>query len=278
MASLRNESPNSQSATRTGTAPLDKQERIRNNQRRSRARRQEYLGDLERRLQECHSTCREAELQGAALAEMQHENACLRTLLIVTGVSRELVDSFLRQQSANGHRASDGLNTMRQLRPKLRVPHGSGAGAASTSTTTTPDAFNSLVSHNIAASAAKVTQSPSSALQYLWSASASPSALSAEMDDETSYMLQDPESDLDLSTFSPLNTTEAGDEYIDNSFLTPMQGSAFQDDQIASLTSIAQDFLDQYNVSTNAMGTIGSRVITQISQSHAPEAGRGVKN
>lgn len=35
-----------------------KQERIRDNQRRSRARRQEYLSDLEKRLSECQLTCK----------------------------------------------------------------------------------------------------------------------------------------------------------------------------------------------------------------------------
>ena len=255
MASSQDESPDSQLAFRIGTAPKDKQERIRNNQRRSRARRQEYIIDLERRLQECHSICREAELQRAALVQVQLENGCLRTLLSFTGVSKELVDSFLRQQSAREHRASDGPNTMRQLRPKLRLPYSLGASASSTSTTLTSDTFNSPMPHDNTTSPAINTRSPTSAFQHLLCTSTSPPGTSAPMQNEANYMLEDSESDLDVPTFSLPSTTKASDDYYDDSFLMPMYGSANKDDQTKSLTSVARTLLDQYKVSANPRGT-----------------------
>lgn len=202
-----------------GTVPKDKQERIRNNQRRSRARRQEYIADLERRLQESHSLCREAELHRAELVEAQQANDCLRTLLSVTGVSKELVNSFLRQQSAKEHVGSDGPNTMRQLRPKLRVPYSLGASEFSTSTTLAADAFHSPVPHDNRTSSAIDTRSSISTFQDSLSRSASPAGLSAPMQNETNYMQEDSESDLDVPTFSLPSTTKASDEYSDDSFL-----------------------------------------------------------
>jgi len=100
-----------------------KQERIRDNQRRSRARRQEYTIELEQRLEQCRVTCREADLLRQSFQELQAENARLRGLLNTAGVSPVLVDSFLKQRSTE-QSASSGNNptNLRQLKPKIS-PH-----------------------------------------------------------------------------------------------------------------------------------------------------------
>src|ERR1700761_3593159 len=82
-------------------APKSKQERIRDNQRRSRARRQEYLADLERRLNECHVHCPDAYLQRSAFPDLQAENARLRDLLSYAGISPDVVEGFGRESTSS---------------------------------------------------------------------------------------------------------------------------------------------------------------------------------
>ena len=96
-----------------------KQERIRDNQRRSRARRQDYVIELEKRLRECHTLCRDADIQKSAYLDLQRETACLRTLLGLLGVSPKLIDSFIHQNTASNKQRADSGPEMRQLKPKL---------------------------------------------------------------------------------------------------------------------------------------------------------------
>jgi hypothetical protein len=101
---------------------ISKQARIRDNQRRSRARRQEHLQDLERRLSECQVTCREAELQLNAFKELQFENARLRQLLEILGVNENLVNTFVHQDAATA--SSSSTPALRQLKPKIALAPG----------------------------------------------------------------------------------------------------------------------------------------------------------
>ncbi|KAJ5100158.1 hypothetical protein N7532_007159 [Penicillium argentinense] len=76
--------------------------RIRDNQRRSRARRKEYIQDLEQRLQKfqtkgIHAT-REVQEAGRKVAV---ENSLLRSLLILHGVSDQRVQEYLRAHTAD---------------------------------------------------------------------------------------------------------------------------------------------------------------------------------
>ncbi|CZT45440.1 uncharacterized protein RSE6_05749 [Rhynchosporium secalis] len=75
--------------------------RIRDNQRRSRARRKEYLQELESRLRQCELQGVEAssEIQTAA-RRVAEENKRLRTLLSHNGVTDEGVESYLRTSTA----------------------------------------------------------------------------------------------------------------------------------------------------------------------------------
>lgn len=81
--------------------------RIRDNQRRSRARRKEYLQEIEGRLRECEQTGVEAstEIQAAA-RKVAVENQRLRLLLIKRGVSAEEINTFIYDQDFASHEAA----------------------------------------------------------------------------------------------------------------------------------------------------------------------------
>ncbi|KAK6382081.1 hypothetical protein LTS17_003966 [Exophiala oligosperma] len=96
-----------------------KQERIRDNQRRSRARRAEYLAELERRLKECHGICREADLQRLAFADLQAENTRLRTLLSSAGLDPDAAGS-LSQSGVPCARGNITAVSNRNLKPKFQ--------------------------------------------------------------------------------------------------------------------------------------------------------------
>ena len=76
--------------------------RIRNNQRRSRARRKEYVEDLEQRLRqfERHGVEATTEVQTAA-RKVARENVLLRALLVTKGVSNNEIDEYLRAKPYN---------------------------------------------------------------------------------------------------------------------------------------------------------------------------------
>lgn len=76
--------------------------RIRDNQRRSRARRKEYIHDLEQRLRRFESLGVEATLEvQAAGRKVAAENALLRSLLRQHGVSEEQIQDYLESHTAN---------------------------------------------------------------------------------------------------------------------------------------------------------------------------------
>ncbi|ERF72625.1 hypothetical protein EPUS_05679 [Endocarpon pusillum Z07020] len=95
--------------------PVSKQERIRLNQQRSRARRQEYLQELEKRVQGCHFTCREADLQRESYDQIKKENLILRSLLGSLGLSDAQIDTHINSSEPSNEQAS-----LRNLRPKIQ--------------------------------------------------------------------------------------------------------------------------------------------------------------
>lgn len=97
-------------------APISKQERIRLNQQRSRARRQEYLQSLEKRVNECHNTHREAELRLESYQQLRKENQFLRALLNDSGWTTAQIDSRV-QNNLSG--PSLERSSSRNLRPKI---------------------------------------------------------------------------------------------------------------------------------------------------------------
>ncbi|OQV08973.1 hypothetical protein CLAIMM_13165 isoform 1 [Cladophialophora immunda] len=98
--------PESSEGSTKADAVISKQQRVRDNQRRSRARRREYLAELENQLQQCHIICREADLQRNAFAELQAENARLRDLLKNAGISPDDVESSDKETTLQRPRGS----------------------------------------------------------------------------------------------------------------------------------------------------------------------------
>ena len=94
---------------------------LQDNQRRSRARRQEHLADLEKRVAASHAACREAEMQRGAFRDAQVENARLRDLLRIAGVDEALIQSYVNQGLTQAHSA-DSLSH-RALRPRISTEH-----------------------------------------------------------------------------------------------------------------------------------------------------------
>lgn len=90
------------------------------NQRRSRARRQEHLADLEKRVAASHAACREAELQRGAFRDAQIENTRLRDLLRIAGVNDATVQSYVNQGISQARSAD---STHRTLRPRISTEH-----------------------------------------------------------------------------------------------------------------------------------------------------------
>ncbi|OAQ63113.1 hypothetical protein VFPPC_14520 [Pochonia chlamydosporia 170] len=87
--------------------------RIRDNQRRSRARRREYLQELEQRLRVCELQGIEAsaEVQMAA-RKVANENKQLRELLNRYGVTDEYIAHYLQASAASHPEASQGLTVL----------------------------------------------------------------------------------------------------------------------------------------------------------------------
>jgi len=128
----------SDGSARAFSTAKSKQERVRDNQRRSRARRQEYLAELERRLNECSITCREAELQRTAFVDLQTENARLRALLEFAGVTADVVENFGRD-ALNQHLADPNTTSLRLLKPKYPITEGIGNQVGLTVSNQEPD-------------------------------------------------------------------------------------------------------------------------------------------
>ncbi|CAD6448655.1 96eb81aa-d077-4198-b423-25604dd818c4 [Sclerotinia trifoliorum] len=115
--------------------------RIRDNQRRSRARRKEYLQELEARLRQCELQGIEAssEIQMAA-RRVADENKKLRSLLAQQGVGSDIVESYLQMSSEDlmmsGQYASESTS-VQQLEHLLQsrkacCPDGNGHPSATT--------------------------------------------------------------------------------------------------------------------------------------------------
>ncbi|KAG4436786.1 hypothetical protein IFR05_007720 [Cadophora sp. M221] len=82
--------------------------RVRNNQRRSRARRRDYVAELERKVQECevNGVPNRSIVPEETLRRLQEENKRLRELLQQAGVEQSVVDHHI-----NGHEGNAVQNT-----------------------------------------------------------------------------------------------------------------------------------------------------------------------
>lgn len=259
----------------TPPAPKSKQERIRDNQRRSRARRQEYLAELERRLKECHAICREADLQRVAFADLQAENTRLRDLLNFAGISPELVESYGRQYGQH-HQNDLAAASLRQIKPKWHAA----------------DIFRTAVPGSVP------KQQPSGNRNY--PSSVTPSASCTPQptpfndpfqifDDSYRYPFLPGQTPL-ATPLSQINTsspsydwlfgsdaassnasTDGG--FICDTFNVPSSGPLLPDDGNTVLCSVAKTMLDQYQPTPAEMEDIKARLSTGFARPTYPETG-----
>ncbi|KAL1971144.1 hypothetical protein VTN77DRAFT_95 [Rasamsonia byssochlamydoides] len=76
---------------------LSRLARVRENQRKSRARRQQYIQELEQKVAACRAQVQQKDIeQRLSLQKLQRENVKLRNLLISLGVDGAYIDEYLR--------------------------------------------------------------------------------------------------------------------------------------------------------------------------------------
>jgi hypothetical protein len=264
----------------SSAAAKSKQERIRDNQRKSRARRQEYLADLEHRLRESHALCREADLQKTAFTELQTENSSLRRLLTLAGVQPDVIDTFLRQNGATDQQGSETSSSLRQLKPKLPTPspqpsppsqcpsNDSRCASAQSFTRNQTQAYDS----NPVASNGQISYSEpdiyaprTTSMDQLIHTSA------ASLQGEINWFFEP-------SAAQPQPTAENPPPFCCDSFLIPTNGPLLEGDRDAVLCSVARDLIYQFNIPPREMDAIRLKLATGFSRPSAPGGGCRVNN
>jgi len=259
----------------TPPQPKSKQERIRDNQRRSRARRQEYLADLERRLSECQLTCREADIQRAAFLELQIENTRLRELLALAGVNDDFVDHYVSQAVAQSGQFPQETNpSLRQLKPKIAtmeparpLPKNSQAASNNRASARTPIPINTNVA-NPRLPDASVASTPTSS--YM-----SPTPFSLP----TMSGMTTPTTALDwLYQQPPSLPTQGSNDFYCESFQLSANGPTGIADESSVLCSVAKQMIDQYHLSPQEMEQVKAKLATGFCRPSYPGAGCAVNN
>lgn len=275
MPFTKDESPSSTSTN--ATAPKTKQERIRDNQRRSRARRQEYLTDLEHRLRESHATNREAELQRIALINLQRENVCLRKLLCAAGIANDVVDIFVRQHTKEGGEGNS--SSMRELRPKLSVPMEVDQHA--TAQASSVSNVNGLLTRHSSQSTpgTQATTPPFPGFDPFQSIPLDTTVPATSREQYADFSPSpDMSWDFDPALFAAASTAEQEPPFCCGTFLVRASGHVPDEDRNSILCSVAKDLLDQYNIPPQDMDTIKLRLATGFSKPTAPGKGCRINN
>ena len=94
--------------------------RVRENQRRCRSRKQEYVSDLEKRVTDCHISCSRADLEKEWRQRLEVENSKLRDLLHLVGVEKSLVDAYVNETTPT----AGATQSLRPIQPKLDAGDG----------------------------------------------------------------------------------------------------------------------------------------------------------
>jgi hypothetical protein len=255
---------------------ISKQARIRDNQRRSRARRQEHLQDLERRLSECHVTCREAELRLNAFKELQIENARLRQLLEIFGVNENQINAFIHQDAAIASLSS--TPALRQLKPKIEL----APGLAKHSPAPKNEATSNGHPANLAALSppSTISSSQPTPLFTMWSTNLDPSGLGPRREtpgtSPGNSLIHDP---FRTQSFLPQfqgGTTYVGGLYTGESFCCMVFGNKATGPLRAAhentvLCSVAKEMIDLYNIDGEAF----EQIKTRLAAGFAPPAHPG---
>jgi hypothetical protein len=257
-------------------APKTKQERIRDNQRRSRARRQEYLADLERRLKESHAACREADLQRAALADLQAENARLRELLNYAGISAEIVQGFGRQSiSSQTSQASSALH--RQIKPKYQ-PTVLKATSGPSSTLKREDTYDSIESATSSTSSLATSTPPAvSSAAYV-----GPQEMTFQSAASTGGLTYSTSGDLSSSSTYPWMMASGMQDpsrasnvsFRGETYLTPPSGRLLPDSGDNTVhSSVAEHLIERYDPTPAELDEIKARMANGYSAPRYSEQG-----
>ncbi|OCT53676.1 hypothetical protein CLCR_10650 [Cladophialophora carrionii] len=256
------------SASSASTAPKSKQERIRDNQRRSRARRQEYLADLERRVKECHVNCREAELQRSAFADLQVENARLRDILKAAGINPDLVDGFGR------HNAAAQAAAHRHIRPKFQPPFpGEQADTATTMTQASSPGQCCPPTSTSSQLCASAPALPMDAPGAFGNQQAVPFMAAPTTDAMDLSMTADISPTLEGWTLRPDDKESMEIPLCCDTFLMPSGGPPLVDDGNTIQCSVAKMMIDQYHPTPTEMEEIRARLAAGFALPRPSEPG-----
>ncbi|KIV89201.1 hypothetical protein PV10_08789 [Exophiala mesophila] len=256
-------SPDTSSTASGGSK--SKQERIRDNQRRSRARRQEYVSELERRLHDSHVTCREAELQRTALADLQMENTRLRALLRVVGVTSDVIESFGRENMTQRTIEATAAR-LRLLKPKIQsIDAPSLPAEYGTLFRDEPQPFNPS---STSTRPLNVTSGSSDCNQ----------AYNVQYRHVPMNSFSFPDSQFNTPALADWTTSDENHDYSQingtnfccNAFQMPANGPLLSDTSNTVSCTMAKGLIEQYNPSAAEMDEIEDRLSTAFSRSPFP--------
>lgn len=255
-----------------------KQERIRDNQRRSRARRQEYLVDLERRLSECQITCRSADIQRSAFLELQIENARLRELLALAGVNDQFVEHYVSQAIAqSGQFPQESNPSLRQLKPKLSGLEPAQPANAGSLPAAPPGIYGQQTASMRPMNASYTSMGMSDGYN------ASPSTTTYSPSTPFVPSLQDTDATRDMDWLyqqlpQPAQSQEQTESFNCETFLVPSQGPVGVADDSSVLCSVAKQMIDQFHISSAEMDDVKTKLSQGFFRPPYPGAGCAVNN
>ena len=262
----------------TPSPPTTKQERIRDNQRRSRARRQEYLADLERRLSECRITCRSADIQRSAFLELQIENARLRELLALAGLSDQFVEHYVSQAIAqSGQFPQESNPAFRQLKPKI-----SGVETAQSSNSSVlPSTFSRNYGQQSTSMHSMKTPYPNVNVPDGRPSSPSASGYAANTIFVPSTQDMNVAQNFDWlhrQTPPQHQSQELTGTFTCDTFLVSSQSTALVADDSSVLCSVAKQMIDQYHIPPAEMEEVKAKLAEGFRRPPYPGAGCAVNN
>ena len=221
--------------------------------------------DLERRLAECHSTLREADLQRNAFRDLQIENGRLRELLRVAGINEALTDSYVNQAIVQ---STDPNTSLRQIRPRIAMQQQDTRQNPARNTSPYSDTSSlGRVRSNVEPFPTTYTQAPYMhtqnlpAMQHLQVPSSAPDR---------------PGSHQQRSIFSA--TTRPDEEFRCDTFGCAPAGPLIDSRENMILCSHAKEIIDQYNIDPIDMEFVKARLATGFGKPSMPGQGCRVDN
>ncbi|KAK5088723.1 hypothetical protein LTR05_002944 [Lithohypha guttulata] len=254
----------------TPCQPKSKQERIRDNQRRSRARRQEYLADLERRLSECQLTCREADIQRAAFIELQIENTRLRELLALAGINEQLKPKIVTVDASRTLSSSSMQATPRPRGTQNNPSHTSQSVVRTTPDGTTPPTPGVIYPHS---SPYTAPQHTSHNFDWLYQQGRTTPQPGPQPRFQQQQQQQQQPPPIHSHPYQPPT-----DVLMCDAFGVAAHGPVRVADENSVLCSVAKQMIEQYNISPAEMKQVKLKLSQGFCRSAYPGSGCAVDN